>query len=92
MDRRPSETSHILEELKALRQRVSEMELAETDRNRAWDRVRESEEHYRAAVENVADAIVINVGTTRVFVTTRSCLSTDWMTCPRLPDYPSTIS
>ena len=68
MDRRPSENSHLLEELEALRQRVSEMELAETDRNRAWDRVRESEEHYRAAVENVADAIVINVGTTRVFV------------------------
>ena len=30
--------------------------------------VLESEEHYRAAVDNIADAIVINVGTTRVFV------------------------
>ena len=30
--------------------------------------VLESEEHYRAAVDNIADAIVINVGTIRVFV------------------------
>ena len=68
MDSTPAETIQLLEELETLRQRVSRMELAESDRVRAWDRVRESEEHYRAAVENVADAIVINVGTTRVFV------------------------
>ena len=68
MDQRSADISHLLKELEALRLRVSGMELAETGRNRVWDRVRESEEHYRAAVENVADAIVINVGTTRVFV------------------------
>lgn len=68
MDQRPSETSPLLSELEDLRQRISEMEMVEAERNRVWETVREREEQYRAAVENVADAIVINVGTTRVFV------------------------
>ena len=61
-------TTELQAELEALRQRVAELELSEADRIQASERVRESEEHYRAAVDNVADAIVINVGTTRVFV------------------------
>ena len=68
MDQRPSETSSLLTELYDLRRRISDMELVEAERNRVWETVREREEQYRAAVENVADAIVINVGTTRVFV------------------------
>ena len=68
MDQRPSETSPLLSELEDLRQRISDMEMVEAERNRVWETVREREEQYRAAVENVADAIVINVGTTRVFV------------------------
>ena len=57
-----------LAELDQLRVRLGELGLPEADLQRAWDRVRESAEHYRAAVDNVTDAIVINVGTTRVFV------------------------
>ena len=68
MDQRPSDTGPLLAELEELRRRISEMEIVEAERNRVWDTVREREEQYRAAVENVADAIVINVGTTRVFV------------------------
>ena len=39
-----------------------------TDSKRLEQRLRESESLYKAVVENVADAIVINVGGTRVFV------------------------
>ncbi len=58
----------LLEELEAARQRVTELELAELDRGRAWEKLRQSEERYRMAVDSVHDAIVINVGTIRVFV------------------------
>ena len=57
-----------LAKLDQLRVRLGELGLPEVDLKRAWDSVRESEEHYGAAVDNVTDAIVINVGTTRVFV------------------------
>ena len=68
MEQRPSDTSPLLAELNDLRRRISDMEMVEAERNRVWETVQEREEQYRAAVENVADAIVINVGTTRVFV------------------------
>ena len=55
-------TTELLAELEALRQRVTEMELSQADRIQAWNRVRESEEHYKAAVDNIADAIVIKCG------------------------------
>ena len=58
----------LLNEVVALRQRITELEAAEAEGNRAWAWLRQNEEHYRVAVENVADAIVITVGTTRVFV------------------------
>ena len=76
--------AELLAELEVMRQRLAELELAAPfpvipaqagitsgaggyslgD----WKRASEQEEHYRAAVDNVTDAIVINVGTTRVFV------------------------
>ncbi len=68
MDQRPSDTGSLLAQLEDLRSRISDMEMVEAERNRVWETIREREEQYRAAVENVADAIVINVGTTRVFV------------------------
>ena len=61
-------TAEVLAEVEALHQRLAELEPPVADLKRARGRVLESEEHYRAAVDNIADAIVINVGTTRVFV------------------------
>ena len=61
-------TTELLAELEELRQRLGALEPPESDLVRAWERLPEREEHYRAAVDNVTDAIVINVGTTRVFV------------------------
>ena len=58
----------LLAELEGLRQRLAELEPPEADLTRGRKTVLESEEHYRAAVDNIADAIVINVGTIRVFV------------------------
>ena len=60
--------NQLANEVVALRRRIAELEAAEAERDRAWAWLRQNEEHYRAAVENVADAIVITVGTTRVFV------------------------
>ena len=51
-----------------MRLRIADLEALDAEHNRAWAWLRQNEEHYRAAVENVADAIVITVGTTRVFV------------------------
>jgi PAS domain S-box-containing protein len=60
--------AELLAELEAMRQRLAELERAAEDSLGDWKRASEQEEHYRAAVDNVTDAIVINVGTTRVFV------------------------
>ena len=59
--------AEILDELTALRERVSELESSEADRRKEWMELQLSEEHYRVAVDNVAEAIVVNVGTNRVF-------------------------
>ena len=61
-------TAELLAELGRLRQRLNELEPPEGDLKRGRESVLESDEHYRAAVDNGTDAIVINVGTTRVFV------------------------
>ena len=58
----------LLDELHRLRQRVIELERPKTNPSGDWNPVPEMADHYRAAVDNVTDAIVINVGTTRVFV------------------------
>ena len=58
----------LLEELEESRQKIAELELPESERGRAWEKLQQSEERYRMAVDSVHDAIVINVGTTRVFV------------------------
>ena len=59
--------AEILDELTALRERVAELESSEADRRKEWMELQLSEEHYRVAVDNVAEAIVVNVGTNRVF-------------------------
>ena len=61
-------TTELLAELEVLRQRISELELNKAEPKRLTERGQESAEHYKAVVDNVADAIVINVGTTRLFV------------------------
>ena len=58
----------LINEIMTLQQRVTELEASETEHMEVEQSLRENEEHYRAVVQNVADAIVINVGTTRVFV------------------------
>ena len=63
-----SADSQTANEVFLLHRRIAELEASEAERDRAWDWLRQNEEHYRTAVENVADAIVITVGTTRVFV------------------------
>lgn len=60
--------AELLAELEGLRQRLAELEPPEADLKRGCKTVLESAEHYRVAVDNVTDAIVINVGTNRVFV------------------------
>ena len=60
--------AELIAELKALRCQVAELEAIESDQERTERKLQESETHYKAVVENVADAIVINVGTRRVFV------------------------
>ena len=64
----PSAHNVLAKQVAALHRRIAELEASEAERDRAWDWLRQNEEHYRTAVENVADAIVITVGTTRVFV------------------------
>ena len=61
-------TTELLTELHGLRRRVAELETAQAERKREWEQLQLSEEHYRAAVDNVNEAIVVNVGTKRVFV------------------------
>ena len=58
----------LAKQVAALHRRIAELEVSEAERDRAWAWLRQNEEHYRTAVENVADAIVITVGTMRVFV------------------------
>ena len=61
-------TAEELAEVEALRQRLAVLEPLEPDFKQALHKVLEREEHNRTAVDNVTDAIVINVATTRVFV------------------------
>ena len=58
----------LAKQVAVLHRRIAELEASEAERDRAWDWLRQNEEHYRTAVENVADAIVVTVGTSRVFV------------------------
>ena len=48
--------------------RLADFEPPDANLTEGHEAVLESDEHYRVAVDNVADAIVINVGTIRVFV------------------------
>ena len=59
--------AEVLDELTTLRRRVAELESSAADHKQEWEELQLSEEHYRVAVDNVAEAIVVNVGTRRVF-------------------------
>ncbi len=55
-------------ELAALRKRVGELEASLERRPTLWEAVGSDAAHYKAAFDNVADAIVINVGSRRVLM------------------------
>jgi len=55
-------------ELERLRRHAAALEASYASNRAVHERLRESEELYRAVVENVADGIAITVGTERVFV------------------------
>ena len=51
-----------------MRKRVGELEAVLAQRRPLWETVGSDEAHYKAAFDNVADAIVINVGRRRVLM------------------------
>ena len=61
-------TPDVEAELAALRKRVGELEAVLAQRRPLWETVGSDEAHYKAAFDNVADAIVINVGRRRVLM------------------------
>ena len=61
-------TPDVEAELVALRKRVGELEAVLAQRRPLWETVGSDEAHYKAAFDNVADAIVINVGRRRVLM------------------------
>ena len=61
-------TPEIEAELTALRKRVGELEAALAKRPALWEAVGSDEAQYKAVFDNVADAIVINVGRRRVLM------------------------
>ena len=61
-------TPDVEAELAALRKRVGELEAVLAQRRPLWEAVGSDEAHYKAAFDNVADAIVINVGRQRVLM------------------------
>ena len=61
-------TPEVEAELAALRKRVGELEAALAKRTALWEAVGSDEAQYKAVFDNVADAIVINVGRRRVLM------------------------
>ncbi len=61
-------TQEVEAELAALRKRVGELEAALAKRPALWEAVGSDEAQYKAVFDNVADAIVINVGRRRVLM------------------------
>ena len=55
-------------ELATLRHRMGQLEAELSGHTPGWDILLDDEDHYRAAFNNVADAIVINVGAERVLM------------------------
>ena len=55
-------------ELAALRRRIGQLEAELAEHSPGWDLLQDDEDQYRAAFDNVADAIVINVGADRVLM------------------------
>jgi PAS domain S-box-containing protein len=64
----PDGTDEINELVRNIDEMAASLERLIAERNQTEEALRESEQLYRAVVENVADGIAINVGATRAFV------------------------
>ena len=68
MDNQDKTKLQLESELTALRRRMVQLEAQLAEDSPGWDILQEDEDQYRAAFDNVADAIVINVGADRVLM------------------------
>jgi PAS domain S-box-containing protein len=59
MNDQSRKNAELIEELSVLKQRIQELEHSDSDRKRAEERLRESEEYFKEITENASDIIII---------------------------------